>query len=48
MRAFFCHSRAWLPCEESRFFSRSRMKIDNLSSIGSKPRHGSGVLVAGE
>jgi hypothetical protein len=48
MRAFYCHSRAWLPREESRSFSRSRMKIDSLSSIGSKPRRGSGVLVAGE
>jgi hypothetical protein len=29
MRAFFCHSRASLLREESRFLARSRMKIDN-------------------
>jgi hypothetical protein len=28
--AFFCHSCACLAREESRFFARSHMKIDNL------------------
>ena len=38
MRAFFCHSRACLAREESRFFARGRMKIDTLWSKGGTKR----------